>query len=170
MGILTLAAEGPASGTYTASPTANRLAVYMWAGGAGGAISDNPSRSGAPGGYGFYNKPITQPFSQPYSIAAAGNTTPSQSGGAGGNTTFTNVGTVNGGAGAPNGGNQGASGTAPGATLVGLRNQIATISKIGTQPSMCGQAYLGVFGYGAGGTYYNSGHPGALIIFENTGT
>jgi len=170
MGILRLASEGPATGTYTATPTANRLAVYMWAGGAGGAISGNPSRTGANGGFGFYNKPITQPFSQPYSIGAAGSTTPTQNGAAGGNTTFTNVGTVNGGGAGPNPGNQGAAGTAPGAALVGVRGQIAFYSRFGNAPSMCGTTGVALNGYGTGGEYYNSGNPGALIIFENTGT
>jgi hypothetical protein len=171
MGILTLAAEGPASGTYTATPTANRLAVYMWAGGAGGAVTNNPAISGAPGGYGFYNKPITQPFSQPYSVGAAGVTAPSQNGGPGGNTTFTNVGTVNGGTGGPNNGNQGAVGTAPGATLVGIRGQIAYLGRAGSYSSMCGSfSVTNHQGYGAGGTYFNSGNSGALVVFENTGT
>jgi hypothetical protein len=35
MGIPTLLLAGPASGTYTASPTANRIGVYMFAGGGG---------------------------------------------------------------------------------------------------------------------------------------
>jgi hypothetical protein len=37
MGIPKLTAAGPSSGTFTAAPTANRLAVYMYAGGGGGA-------------------------------------------------------------------------------------------------------------------------------------
>jgi hypothetical protein len=170
MAIPTLITEGPSSGTYTASPTANRLAVYMWAGGAGGAISDNPSRFGAQGGYGFYNKPITQPFSQPYSVGAAGMTDGGQGAGAGGNTTFTNVGTVNGGGSGPRNGNAGANGNAPGASLVGIRGQIAFTGRAGFMPSMCGSALINVVGYGAGGAYYNSGNPGALVVFENTGT
>jgi len=89
MGIMTLSTQGPASGTYTAAPTANRIGVYMWAGGGGGGYG------GGQGGYGFYNKPITQPFSQPYSVGAAGNGAPSQGGNAGGATTIANVGTTN---------------------------------------------------------------------------
>jgi hypothetical protein len=43
--------------------------VYMYAGG-GGQSNNN---SGGNGGGGFYNKPITQPFSQPYTVGSAGN-------------------------------------------------------------------------------------------------
>jgi hypothetical protein len=46
MGIPTLISAGPASGTFTASPTTNRLAVYMWAGGGGaGNARDGSVRS-----------------------------------------------------------------------------------------------------------------------------
>jgi hypothetical protein len=140
MGILTLGVSGPASGTYTASPTANRLAVYMWAGGGGGTPASNP---GANGGFGFYNKPITQPFSQPYSAGAGGNLF-----GSGGATNMANVGTVNGGAASPSG-----NGNAPGASYV---PPIRTI----------------IVGYNAGGAgnYPEGGGAGALIVFENTGT
>ena len=140
MGILTLGVSGPASGTYTASPTANRLAVYMWAGGGGGTPASNP---GAAGGFGFYNKPITQPFSQPYSAGAGGNLF-----GGGSPTTVGTVGTVNGGASSPTG-----NGNAPGASYV---PPIRTII-VGTNA-------------GGAGDYPGGGGSGALIIFENTGT
>jgi hypothetical protein len=150
MGILTNMTQGPASGTYTASPTAGRIGVYM-AGGGGNAganspMMDSPTAGGAggKGGFGFYNKPITQPFSQPFSV-----------GGATGNTTITNVGTANAGANGNNApaftpGNTGASGNAPGAalTLPAGGNWI-----VGGNPGI-GQA----------------GNPGALAVFENTGT
>jgi hypothetical protein len=94
MGIPTLITQGPASGTYTAAAGASRIGVYMWAGGGGGS---NNGATGGNGGFGFYNKPITQPFSQPYAIGGAG-TGPGGSG-AGGATNVANVGTVNGGGG-----------------------------------------------------------------------
>ena len=99
-GVLTLMADGPSSGTYTANPAANRIMVYMYAGGGGGFVGPccSPPGGGGNGGAGFYNKPITQPFSQPYSVGAGGNHN-AQSGNAGGATTIANVGTVNGGAG-----------------------------------------------------------------------
>jgi len=161
----TLLQNGPASGTYTATPTANRLAIYMYAGGGGGAGSGNADLatggSGGIGGYGFYNKPIAQPFAQPYSVGGGG---PAR--GSGGNTTVANVGTVNGGGGgnyAPGGsnGNTGTSGTAPGATL-GVYSPR--------------EFFLGSFpgSGGAGTTQPNPqagpGGAGYLLVLENTGT
>lgn len=58
MGIPTLFQVGPASGTYTAGPTANRILAYSYGG-------------GPAGGFGAYNVPIVQPYSQPYSVGAA---------------------------------------------------------------------------------------------------
>jgi hypothetical protein len=150
MGIPTRFTAGPASGTHTASPTTNRLGVYMGAGGGspgspGQSMSESPTSygggSGGTGGFGFINKPITQPFSQPFSV-----------GGVGGAMTFTNVGTFNGGnAGNPapsnNPGNPGSPGSAPGASL--------------TYPSSS---------FVVGGNFSNNGNPGVLVIFENNGT
>jgi hypothetical protein len=166
MGIPILATTGPASGTLAAGPTANRLAVYMYAGGGGGGGAGNcGGGAGGAGGFGFYNKPITQPFSQPFSIGGGGNggARPAN-GGAGGSTTFTNVGTVNAGNGGNFGnpiGSPGNAGTAPGASL--------------TYPT---RTFIVGFTAGAGGaggpvTNLTGGSPGtagALVVFENTGT
>ena len=77
MGIPTLVATGPASGTYTAAPTANRIGVDLSAGGGGpggnSLCGGSTGGTGGAGGFGFYNKPITQPFSQPYAVGASGN-------------------------------------------------------------------------------------------------
>jgi hypothetical protein len=150
-GIQTLASVGPASGTFTASPTANRLAVYMVAGSGnsgnttfGGQCPPFalPGGAGGAGGFGFFNKPISQPFSQPYSV-----------GGAAGNTTIANVGTVNAGStgnpGSPptSGGNRGASGNSPGATISLNRDRDNVIESSN-----------------------NSGKAGQIAIFENIGT
>jgi hypothetical protein len=193
MGIPVLLSTGPASGTYTASPTANRIGVYMYAGGGGGSGGRvgggcaNGGRGGN-GGYGFYNKPITQPFSQPYSVGAGGvNPGPGtpQAGVAGGNTTLANVGTVNGGSGAnapPGGntpGNAGTAGTAPGASLgtypaIGIWGGTAFQVQGPYYPSETPASYGigGGWGRGACGGGY-AGQPGGnglLLIFENTGT
>jgi len=174
MGIPIIATSGPSSGTLTASPTANRLAVYMWAGGGGsGGYGQNPcggatgGGAGGAGGFGFYNAPIAQPFSQPYAIgapgaggnSAAGQQTIGNAGSAGGNTTLTNVGTVNAGNGG-NGatrnasGNPGSAGTQPGATLA---FPIRTF-QVG-------------FNAGAGGpSDALPGGAGALVVYENSGT
>ena len=98
--------------------------------------------AGGSGGFGFFDKPITQPFSQPYAV-----------GGAAGNTTIANVGTVNAGNAGNNAsgpavqsGNPGNPGTSPGATIslnVNRTNVIGSVS--------------------AGGT-------GHIAVFENIGT
>jgi hypothetical protein len=136
--------QGPSSGTHTAAPTANRLAVYMYAGdGNSGAnmyqpMCSGPSGggSGGTGGYGFYNAPIVQPFSQPFSV-----------GGAAQATNLANVGTVNQGNSGNNAfivpGNPGNPGNAPGATLVPTPKGFVTTWTAGS---------------------------GYLAIFENTGT
>jgi len=157
MGIPTRYSVGPTTGTHTAEPTANRLGVYMIAGGGGpgGTSPGGDGGSGGSGGFGFYNKPIAQPFAQPFAVGGVGNTgnpgAPGGAGGAGGVTLIANVGTVNGGnggAGAPNntGGAPGNLGTAPGASLT-----------YPTRDFVVG----GSFGVGSGG---------ALVVFENTGT
>jgi len=168
MGIPTLVSYGPASGTYTAAPTANRIGVYLCAGGGGGGNQGNPDLSaggGGSGGYGFWNKPITQPFSQPYSIGTGGNAPNGYgTGNAGGATNITNVGTANGGNGGNSGnnnpGNPGSSGSAPGASLTLSTGNSAFL--------------LGNVGYGGSGGNQpingTSGGRGAIAVFENTGT
>jgi hypothetical protein len=172
MGVPVLYSVGPASGTFTAAPTANRLGVYMVAGGGGGAQGQTTFTSGGTGGqggFGFYNKPITQPFSQPYATGGGGNAP-----GTGGTTTIANVGTVNGGAGGNPGnpGNPGAAGNAPGASL--------------TYP-VSAKTFVVGGSFGGGGSGGNTGGPqmegqsqpatppqggtaGVLVVFDNTGT
>jgi hypothetical protein len=164
---------GPASGTHTASPTANRLGVYLTAGGGAGGgggctmcVSYYSGGDGGQGGFGFYNKPITQPFSQPFTIGGGGVC----SGGtanAGGATNFTNVGSVNGGNGGaranfPGGpfsaGNQG---NAPGASLTYATSKFI----IGKNSNV-----RGVGGGASSSTNGGSGQPGSIVIFENIGT
>jgi len=155
MGIPTLYALGPSSGVYTAAPTANRIGVYIYGGGGGGGGNPCNGCSGGSGGGGFFNKPITQPFSQPYSVGAGGNTAYSagQGGGGGGNTNLTNVGSANGGAGGTgNNNNARPDGTAPGASLA-----VPTSFRSGN------------FGIGAP-SQRSGGQAGAIIVYENTGT
>jgi len=164
MGILTLAKVGPSSGTYTKSPTANRIGVYAIAGGGGSGsfTGASTSISGGAGGFGFWNYPTTSPLSQPYSVGGAGQGNNSGSGNAGGSTSLTNVATANGG----NGGSSpapGNPGTAPGAAV-----DITTNRGFLMAPS------LGTGGYFSGPTEFqtpgNPGQPGYLAIYENTGT
>jgi hypothetical protein len=178
MGIPTLYAVGPTSGTYTATPTASRLAVFMSAGGGGGAggqYGPNPGGggSGGGGGFGFVNKPITQPFSQPYAVGAAGNPGGAPgSGGAGGNTVFTNVATFNAGAG---GGynSPGAVGNTPGASLTyPVRTFVVGGPGFGTGGSGGGPGFNpgGEGGSPNPGNAGQGGQAGVLVVFENTGT
>jgi hypothetical protein len=166
MGIPVLMAAGPASGTYTKNNAANRIGVYLYAGGGGGRqFGPNPDAfsSGGTGGAGFYNVPSTTPFSQPYSVGGAGNSAPSSSN-AGGNTTITNVGTVNGGAAGPSGAS-GANGNAPGASLTIPSNG-------GFRGGRRNPEGAQGFGGAGGGNFaeFYPGVEGAIIIYENTGT
>ena len=116
---------GPASGTYTAQPGTSSAFALMGSGGGGGgeAMPANVGGNAGDGAFGLYKITITQPYSQPYSVGAAG-----QGGdydgvpkNAGGDTTIANVGTVTGGgsgggAGPQNPGNDGNPGSAPGTT------------------------------------------------------
>jgi hypothetical protein len=152
MGIPTLMLAGPAPGTYTAAPTANRIGVYLYAGGgSGGAGPDVSPTYGGQGGGGFWNKPITQPFSQPYSVGGGGVNSGAAGGSAGGSTTIANVGTANGGGGS-SGNSSGAAGNQPGSNL--------------TVP----YSFRGGAGFSAPVGQSATGGPGAIIVYENTGT
>jgi hypothetical protein len=157
---------GPTSGTHTAAANANRLGVYLFAAGGGGGSGRSDGMemlatggSGGRGGFGFYNKPITQPFSQPFTLGAAGNAGPmanAQAGNAGGNAVFTNVGTSNGGGGSPS----------PGSGSAG--NTDATFTYPYTD-FVVGMNFAG----GGPGSFNNTagpGSPSAIVVFENTGT
>ena len=60
--------------TYTAQPTATGVLVYAVGGGGGGAGSAPgiSGSSGAAGGFGLYRASISAPYSQPFSVGAAG--------------------------------------------------------------------------------------------------
>ena len=182
MEIPVLYALGPTSGTYTANPAANRSGVYLYAGGGGGGGGGSGGGSGGTGGtggFGFYNKPVSQPFSQPFSVGGGGGGGGLPSpigapGNSGGNTTIANIGTVNGGGGGGGGshvsGNPGPSGSAPSASLT-----------YPIRAFIVGADY-GLSGNGGGGGSFiqenppvnpnpgNSGSGGVIVVFENTGT
>jgi hypothetical protein len=170
MGIPTRFTVGPSSGTHTASPSASRLGIYMYAGGGGGA-NTGPGETGQPGGvggFGFYNKPITQPFAQPFAVGAGGGANAS-----GGATNVANVGTTNGGTGGsvPT---QGSAGNAPGASLTYPSRSFIVGRTAGPVTTGLGNGFgnAGTGGqggpenFGSGG----AGTPGVLVIFENIGT
>jgi len=177
MGVTILAANGPGSGTLTASPTANRLAVYAWSGGGGGGGGrgtnyGNIAGDGGNGVYGFYNLPITQPYSKAYAAGGPGNPGATYaSGGAGGATSITNVFTMNGGGGgsaAGNGGKtpNGADGTASPAVTYAFPMRGFLIGA----PNAAQAGTGGVSNGDTGGYAGNAGGTGGLIVFENTGT
>jgi hypothetical protein len=172
--------SGPASGTHTANPAATKLSVFLAAGGGGGGGGSGSGRCGGNGGngaFGFFNVPISQPFSQPYSIGGGGNggaygITTGSVGSAGGNTNLTNIGTANGGNGG-GGGNPGSGGTPgnpgniPGANITS--NTILSNSFLISKPySVKGQAGSGMTMCSAASCGYG-GVAGALIIYENIG-
>ena len=181
MGIPTRYTIGPASGTHTAAPTANRLGVYMVSGGGGGGGSNfNQGGQGGLGGFGFYNVPIVQPFAQPFAVGGGGNGGLNAAGNAGGATTFTNVGTVNGGGGGPanpsnnTSGTVGNTGTAPGASLATSRTFVVGLRESDFSPNATGTGF-GMGGNqgntpGGGRTGGNVGFGGVLVVFENIGT
>jgi len=182
MEIPTRYSVGPTSGIHTASPTANRLGVYMIAGGGGGGGGNAASGpdtyfagTGGPGGgnsgFGFYNKPIAQPFSQPFAVGGGGGTSTS-----GGNTSITNVGTVNAGGGGPTA----TAGNAPAADLtypirrfvVGGPSSGFGVGGSAGSPGTNGNIIDPESTPNAGNPG-NPGSPGAagvLVVFENTGT
>jgi hypothetical protein len=168
--IATRSASGPASGTHTASPSANKLSVFLSAGGGGGGASSGCGPglggTGGNGGYGFFNVPISQPFSQPFSIGAGGNGVfgYKSAGTAGGNSNLTNVGTVNGGNGGlgqPPGA-AGSPGNAPGATYSTSTIQYKFLGSTYSQGGI-GSQCIGSNNAGSPGT------PGILVIYENIG-
>jgi hypothetical protein len=189
MGIPTRFSVGPTSGTHTASPTASRLGVYISASGGGGGGRGTQvgaaGGGGGGGGFGYFNAPIAQPFSQPFSIGAPGNpgtfsnnnSVRAPNGNAGGNATLATVGTVNGGAGGQGGiaasaGGVGAVGNAPGASLTyptrdfvvgGSFGAPGNQGSGGSNPMMEGME-------GSAASPGNAGTAGVLVIFENIGT
>jgi hypothetical protein len=179
-----LITSGPASGTYTANPSTNRINVYMWAGGGGGgggSAYNGSGGNGGNGGYGFYNKPIAQPFSQPYAIGGAGggggggssNSSPfnGSAGSAGGATSIANVGTVNAGnagngAPGPGNGNPGSDGTQPASDLSGYFRNFLIGNNAGGGG---GGGVSGTSGNG-NGVPGSSGAGGCMVLYENIGT
>ena len=184
MAIPTLYAVGPTSGTYTANPAANRSGVYLYAGGGGGSSGGNNNfrggGAGGGGGFGFYNKPITQPFAQPYSVGAAGTGGAAGSdlgsvGNAGGNTTLANVGTVNAGTGGNrtggnNPGNPGSEGSAPQASLTYPTRSFVVGGSFGSGGGAGGGGGNVMCDMGRPANPGNPGTSGVLVVFENTGT
>jgi len=179
-GVLKLYTSGPASGTFTAAPTANRLLVYAAGGGAGGGVNPGGTvQNGGNGGFGFWNVPVTAPYSAPYSIGGGGNSGlyGGQSGNAGGATNLGTVATANGGTGAAPGG---LNGNAPGSTISFTKGQTSFfdgspqlyVAGGGCSPlqSLSNNSYGSGSGVTAPDRRALGSTPGVLIVYDNSGT
>ena len=170
-----------ATGTYTASPAASQASVYLFSGkgGDGGFNTEEGTQQGAGGmgGMSYYNIPISQPYSAPYSIGAAGpNGSPGPSnrppGGTGSVTTLGAPGpaqyTSPPGGGGGSGGGRSPGGSAPPGTPSGVT--INGFPTLNVPPGSLFQSTTFNFdprkGFGTGRADLNS----AILIFENTGS
>jgi hypothetical protein len=172
-----LAAQGPASGTYTATPNANKVGAYIMGGGGGGGMRGGGGQGGpgGAGGWGFFANAITPPFSQPYSVGIGGNLGNAPgAGGAGGATTLTNIGTANGGGGGPGSvTTAGTAGTAPGSFTDQSGNTAALFNGRINNVSADSSGNFTVHGRGGPGMEgmaMTAGTPGRIVIFDNSGT
>ena len=123
--------------TFTAQPTTTKLHLYM-SGGGGGGGGANPYQTGKDGGvagFGFFNVPVSQPFSVPFTVGAGGtggtNTGPGGNPGSAGTASSFNTNLVanggNGGGGTP--GSDGTPGTLQNHTVAYINgNTIAEIT------------------------------------------
>jgi len=166
-----------ATGTYTASPSASRALVYLFAGDGGAGGQNNEEGGGGSGGLGgmsYYSIPITQPYAVPYSIGAQGaNGSPGPGnrppGGTGNVTTLGAAGPAQytsppGGTGGAGGGRTGpvGNGTPSGVTINGFPTLDVAPSNL-SSPNYGGTSQK-AFGTGRGDI------SSALLIFENTGS
>ena len=172
--------QGPSSGTHTASPNASFIGAYLFGGGGGGgggARRPGPHRggTGGAGGYGYYGSPISQPFSQPFTIGGGGSGggggfDNGSSGNAGNATTLTNIGTANAGGGGQgasgNNGSTGSAGNAPGASLTYSPRSFLFAFDPGSGGNPCQGNQSSTMGQGQSG---GGGQGGLLAVFENTG-
>ena len=108
-----VSATGPASGVATADAASTEVLIYAASGGGGGggaAPRHTPSNGGGGGQglFGYYEAPISAPFSQPYSVGGVGSAgSPGNytggNGGTGGTVSLTNIFNINGGNGGQGG-------------------------------------------------------------------
>ena len=119
--------KGPASGTYSADPSASKFqAILSGGGGGGGAGAPNNGIGGAggSGGFGFFSGSVSGGTDYSWSVGGSGNcpnTNTPANGNSGGATNVTNLAVTNAGGGGvtapPDGrGSAGAAGNAPGAS------------------------------------------------------
>ena len=165
-----LAANGPATGTYTANPAANKYVAFAWAGGGGGSGGSwGPGGKGGDGGFGTFGGSVTGGTGYTYAVGAAGNAgtgrvnQPGLGGNAGGDTSVTNLFTANGGPGGPTNpygnpstGPSASNGSVPGGQAFINRNFLIVEDK-------------GAKGNGGPtGNPGSDGTAGALVLYDNS--
>jgi len=164
--------NGPASGTYTANTNATQAVAWATSGGGGNGgnnFTNKNGGSGAPGAFGYYVFDVTAPFSQPYSVGAAGNNggtsnsnaapPPGNPGGA------TSIGTVFN----VNGGNAGNNGNPPSTNgSNGNPGNPGTVSNSPTASTFSGSGNtLDLTGAYRGEGNAGVAEPGQLHLYEN---
>ena len=163
---------GPASGTFTANASANKLVVYCAAGGGQGGNGDTDNNgvaggNGGNGGFGVFSYPITAPYAEPFSV-----------GGAGGATTIgspVDASATTGNTGTPRnaGGGNGNDGASPGAKVsyVGgnLTAPLANFLEFSFQSNFVQGGSGGPLGSSGPSISGQPGKPGFLQIYEDLG-
>jgi len=166
--IPTIIEQGPASGTFTASPSSTKILAYALSGGGGGGFGPQYQAGGTGGNglYGVFTRPITPPFSQPYVVGS-----PGPAGGAGGATNVANFFTIN-------AATAGSSGMVLGPRMIGNAaspgsNSTITATPGTTNPYSSVNLRFWVMGPGGAGgsggsdnTPGSTGEPGKLMIYE----
>ena len=170
--------KGPASGTYSADPSASKFQAVLAAGGGGGGAGSGAGAvggTGGTGGFGFFTGSISGGTDYSWSVGAGGNCpngNNAAAGNAGGATNVTNLAVANAGAGGNTAnfdtpGNTGSAGNAPGASgNVSLGRSIL----FGVEPGV-GVAGNGAFRSPTNPPFSpgNSGGAGGLWLTTNEG-
>ena len=188
---------GPASGTYTAGSNANSILVIATAGGGGQGGNHSRGGKGGAGGngaVGIYSIPVSNPFSQPFTVGAHGNPPtdgpPVNTGfptnaNAGAATSLGSLFTVNGGSGGNagfnigGGGNTGGDGSATNSPVTAvLSSTTGALQNAGGNNFFGRGAKSGSFPFPTNPRNFNpqvmssddTPGDGALVIYENIGT
>ena len=72
--VKTFVANATGTATFTAQPGTSKVHLYMKGagGGGGGGAGSQPGGLGGHGGFGFWNIPVSQPYSAPFTLGAGG--------------------------------------------------------------------------------------------------